>query len=370
MSRSASLSYLKQLFLKGVRPFMAMLFVAIFSPQSQAQMACKDLFAPRKPLQTDTNESFLKKNNTSQSLIDSAVMGPLGQIFEIQKDGTIQQSPLYSEIKNRTTKLYNEKLKRTSAEKHSQMVEATVNAQKLTDDTVLLQIPSVLSGKESPLERAIRNRYQLMYIQMVNWVYRLSGLESNSALSNMKMMDEVSVYGNNMQFFDYALTFDHKVWDAQKLILTEKIDRYHAAADPQSKNAILNEIAQPTEAFLPMAGMVLAKPFLTGTKAVELKRYFKNDLEDPFHILGVQTKKNDFVVRHQMIYDVVKSLPPGTSLEIHAHTKVHIIAYLKLGFTKGETIANEKFPDATVTLLKAQREDVLEKIKTILNTNQ
>jgi hypothetical protein len=106
---------------------------------------------------------------------------------------------------------------------------------------------------------------------------------------------------------------------------------------------------------------------ITDSKSpVELKRYFKNDLEDPLGITEVK-QKNELKLRHSMLYKAIEALPEGQMVEIHAHTKAHVIAYAKLGFVDSGLIVNPKYPDIEIRLLKATREQALQHIKAILD---
>ena len=147
-------------------------------------------------------------------------------------------------------------------------------------------------------------------------------------------------------------------------ILQMMWSRYRETNDPTGKSWHWSQMFEP-HPFLPFAGVAVAKSFRRIDAPVELKRYFKNENEDPFSLITVE-KKDDFTLRHKLILSVLQNLPPGTKVQIHSHTPVHTIAYAKLGFTKIGPIKNPKYPDAHIDLLEATREHILEKITALL----
>jgi hypothetical protein len=405
-----------------VKPFLALTLVFILAlltapTKSLAQKACFELFTEHSKIATNGIESSYKKykkNNPTSKIdfsnyhpmfstaelkdkmnpdraMDRALMKPLGSLYDLFTDKKTKKTVLvknkydYEKIKNSTSEQLN-RIKNTDAKKYESLINSAVYTEKLTENTTLVQITSIHNGAtaENRIQQAISQRFQSLYINMVNWNYRVSNLMENKTLSSAIMTDDISVYWNELKYFDYTLTFDNKVWETQKLIIADKIELYNTSITDADKNRIIEELSQPTEAFLPLTGMAQAKSIYSGITPeayalmgttpikypVELKRYFKNDIEDPFNLLDIKAKTDDFIIRHKMIYKVIENLPSETPLEIHAHSILHVRAYSKFGFKDTGRINSEKYKNVDIHLLKASRETVMEKIKTILNTNQ
>jgi hypothetical protein len=205
------------------------------------------------------------------------------------------------------------------------------------------------------------------YIHLVNWSYRISGLEKNKSLSSLNMMDEMAeIAALEGRAFVLNLIFDQKVWLQQLRVLETRVNEYTAAKDEKTRRGILENISQPTDPYFPLAGVAITYDMRAPSRPMEIKRYFKNDHEDPMQLMDLQDK-NEFLIRHKMIYKIIEGLPPEQQLEIHAHTPIHARAYLKLGFHRAEIIENPKYPGVQVQLLKATREEALAKIGAILS---
>lgn len=330
------------------------------------------------------SKSELRDKLNVNKLFDRALLGPLGRLFDLKLDKinkkikTVRNKFSFSEIE-KETKATLEKIKTIDSSKYDGLFMKLLQPEEVSPNVIMIQISSIVKPDMGEVERAIQQRFQLLYYEMVNWNYRLSGLLENKTHSNLLLMDDVSVYANEMKYFDFTLVFDHKLWEVEKAILTSLIEQYKKTSDKDEQQKILIEIQKKKEPFLPMTGMAQAKHFFSLGLAsasglnhypVELKRYFKNDLEDPLDLLNVDPKTDDFVIRHRMIYRTVEKLPVGTPLEIHAHSILHVRAYAKLGFKDTGLIDSEKFKESDIHLLKATREQVLDKIQTILDKNQ
>ena len=186
----------------------------------------------------------------------------------------------------------------------------------------------------------------------------------------MNMMDEIHEIGvRDLRSFKLTLIFDEKVWNQQLRVLENRVNEYQAAQDSIAQKELLNDLTSPTDPYLPLSGVAVTYSLVNRTLPMEIKRYFKNDHEDPLNLMQLQDK-NEFQVRHKMIYKMIESLPEGQQLEIHAHTLVHARAYLKLGFHKAGTMVNPLYPGVEVHLLKATREEALTKIAAILGESK
>lgn len=391
------------------------LALSIFAQSSFAQMACFELFVKIPQSNTKSFENQFKKlkkenpvskqlSETSYNLpksitdewkemgnpekvFDRALMGPLRMLYDFKinpktkKVQLVENKFTYPRLKKETVDLH-EQIKNSDNRKYEYLFEASLRTEKLTENTTLVHATSLSQEIPNPVKSAIKNRFSNLYLQMVSWNYRLNLLVKDRPMSSIKMIDELSVYANDAKFFEYALTFDNKVWETQKQIMTHLIDQYHQAK-PAEQDSILVKISNPTEPFLPLAGIAQAKSLYSALTPeawananikpikypVELKRYFKNDIEDPLNLLNLSKKADDFIIRHKMLYQTIEAMPPETPLEIHAHSILHVRAYSKLGFKNVGLIKSEKFKDTEIHLLKATREEALENIKRILGSS-
>lgn len=313
-----------------------------------------------------------------RKLFDKAALGFLGELFDLKWDPIAKKIVLSENlgVKEYKIKAISDLLERSHSSERSvrkdsiDFIERIVGVENITDQTILVKTKNiVVGGEESEVARAVRNHFNLLYIRMVNWNYRFSGLEKNKTITSMVMMDEIALYAKNNQAFNFNLLFDKKIWEMYLLTLSVQLEDYNRAETQEQKELILGHISNGSMPFLPFAGVSWAKDILDTNAPAELKRYFKNDIEDPLDLAST-TDKNEFSLRHKMLYRVIESLPEKSSIEIHAHSMVHVKAYAKLGFKKSGIIENKKYPGIKIYLLKAQREEALDKISTILNKMQ
>lgn len=321
----------------------------------------------------------IKMATDPKKMLDSAFMGVLGRIFDLKYDPNQKKTVVaknefvFPEEMSRVADLLPRAMKHPLSDSFQKLIRANLRMEELTDQSTLIQLKNFEDAKnprpQDEVSNAIRSRFMTMYLQMVNWVYRLSNLEKNKGLSSAVMMDETVQLFKEGKTFHFHLLFDREVLDVQLHILQHWIELYEMEKEPKAKQEILDRISQPEDPFLPFSGVVASVSFLDPQAPVELKRYFKNDLEDPLGLIQPK-EKNDFVQRHLMLAKTIEMLPGKTVLEIHAHSLVHARAYLKLGFKKESIIENPKYPGVQVHLLKGVREEVLEKIKLILNKSE
>lgn len=422
MKSKTSNALLNSLFNTSVNHFLASLVFALLvsTNSAHAHKSCYALFNETPKIKTDVFEKSFSENRKKHEkhvddiindpkfdlvspafkaelkdrldydyIYDKGLLGPLGKLFDLKTNPATQKIEItknkydYQTIAE-SNKALIERIKLIDNRKYDQVFESSLLIENLTDNTVLVQLSSRYKHDRTELNSAVSAYFQNMYYKMVNWKYRSSGLMENETKSSLLMMDDVSVYAKEEKYFDFSLVFDKKVWETQKSILTERIDLYHRAETDLQKNIELNKINDPTDPFMPMAGIAQAvhswfsvtpemyKHFgLTPVKhPVELKRYFKNEMEDPLNLLSLDPRKDEFLIRNKMIYKTVERLPVGTALEIHAHTDHHVDAYAKWGFVNSGLIKSEKFKDAKVHLLEASREEMLLKLKAIIDKNQ
>ena len=305
--------------------------------------------------------------------LDIATMGILGKVFNIKYNPVSRKmqeeaDPFYQEKVLSETKKWISKIPNKNSSQFMSEVGKTIKVIKLDSGLINIRIETGQIGEKdvSPIEEAIKNKYSVMYIQLVNWSYRLSGLEKNKSLSSFVMFDEIAVLAKNLRSLQLNMVFDPVVWDLQLRILEAQVIAYRNETDPLIAKELLNEISQPHTPLLPLAGVALSHHMINQSAPVEIKRYFKNDSQDPLGLTEV-LPKNEFRIRHEMIYKTVESLQPHHEVEIHAHSLLHAKAYTKLGFKVSEQISNPLYPGVTVYLLKGQRESVLDKISLILS---
>jgi hypothetical protein len=122
---------------------------------------------------------------------------------------------------------------------------------------------------------------------------------------------------------------------------------------------------KPELPLFPLAGVATVR---TG-KTYEIKRYFKNDVEDPFEFLRLQPK-NEFRLRYELLLSVARELPEKGVLEIRSHTRVHTLAYRRLGFKVVKTFEEANYPGIQVDLLQGDKQDVVSKIEAILDNQK
>lgn len=322
----------------------------------------------------NTPENFQHLINPQKNL-DIAVMGVLGKVFDLKYDRqagkvSAEVNEYYRQTEMTKAKDWLNKAKGSSFKEVAREMQKVFDISELPGGFIKLRVDtgSKVLQELSPLQRALKNRFMVMYLHLVNWSYRISGLEKNKSLSNFIMMDEVIVLAKELRALQLNMVFDPVVWETHLRILEAKVDTYKSEKDPKRASDLLEEISQPNDPFLPMAGVAVSYNILNPRLPVEIKRYFKNDFEDPLNLINV-SKKSEFLVRHQMIHRMISDLPPSQEIEIHAHSLVHARAYLKLGFRRSGTIANPQYPGVVVHLLKGQREEVLSKIESILDAH-
>lgn len=368
-----------------------LLSLLLFFSNKCYSLNCKG-FYQKKPsvekIDTNKNEMVLrdalfasiKKGSRSrdvESAFDLAVLGPLGRLYEISwHDKENKFLPIERpEQKTIITKELNELMGRSAINFKDQtfvqsLIDSGISISQLSDAAVVVTSKNIQSKTpETPLDRAIRSHFNLLYAQMANWSYRLSGLEKNRTSTSMIMLDEISMYAKNLRTFSFNLAFDQAVWREYLKVLEVQIQEYKDATTETERDLALSRLSQPSIPFLPFAGLSASVPILDRTQVIELKRYFKNDLEDPLGLVSI-SKKDDFILRHRLIYETVQSLPENSLVEIHAHSLVHARAYVKLGFKVESIIINEKYPNIEIRLLQGRRENILQKIKSILDKMQ
>lgn len=370
----------------SVKQFMTLLIIifVLGIEQAKANKSCSQLFTSQES-NTTPAKWHNKVSQDEISKTDRAMMGPLGQLFDLKVN---EQTKKIDLVKNTMefTRYENEykdlikKIKTVDNTKYEKILESVLDVEELTENTVIVRFDSdSLHTETREVQAPLLKYFQSIYFVMVNWKYRISGLMKNDLNSHFQLFDDTRSYANELMGIKYNLVYDKKIWEVIKSNITIDIDNYYAARSVLTRGRIGSSVP-----FLPLAGMAEAQSYLVYMRPkvknavglsmdktpVELKRYFKNDLEDPLGLLNLDPSKNEFLIRNRMIYKMIEKLPEGTPLEIHAHTAYHVKAYAKWGFVDVGLIKSEKFKDTEVHLLTATREEMLLKIKAIIDKNQ
>lgn len=251
------------------------------------------------------------------------------------------------------------------------MVSQAVSPIELSDGIIRIQVSSnkgSIVKKDSlvtQFQKKIIHRYSYLYAKIATFVYQLQGLEPKHPITGSRMSNEdlqILTSGSDVEFY---VLFDKSVWDTQLRILHSIWQRANINNFELQKDVIA-ELFDDKIVALPFAGIALVHSKNDSGIFVELKRYWKNNLEDPYGLLSI-TEKNDFILRHKLLYSVIIDLPHNTNLQIKSHSLAHTRAYKRLGFTKLKTYTDERYPDNPVDLLVSTRENTLTSIIKILS---
>lgn len=214
-------------------------------------------------------------------------------------------------------------------------------------------------------EKKISHRYLDLYAKIANFVYELQGLEPKHPITGVRMSRENLEILKKGSDVEHYLLFDQKVWETHLRFL-QKI--WNQLVDFNDKSALI-ELFSADPTVLPFAGVTTVRSKDSYGDFFEIKRYWKNQIEDPYNILELSTK-NDFILRHKLIYSVIYDLPAQSRLRIRSHSSVHTKAYRRLGFIKTKAFIDEQYPDVHVDLLESTRELALEKISKVLGDSK
>jgi hypothetical protein len=348
-----------------------------FVPSASAWEVCRRVFTdPGLRLARNYQTLYSQPEGPQKDQYNFELMGLLGVLYDLVPDATTgkitaQENPKHFK---ETRKYLKKRLATAQPEPSKQFVadiESFFKAKKLSSGLVMITFsPDQAAQLDILTHRAyglMVNRFFETYENLVGFSYRLAGLEENALSSSVQMMVETKVLREiEKRNMTYQLAFDPNVW--MNLLRTLENDFRTVEQKPMGSKANHDatwRIIDGNEPLYPVAGVALSSSKKNPTAPIEIKRYFKNEFEDPLGMVGV-SEKNDFRDRHEMLYEVFKALPAGQALEIHAHSVVHARAYIKLGFKKTEVLENPLYPGVAVYLLKATREEVMEKIQAIL----
>ena len=349
-----------------------MLSLGSYSPAVTAALSCSEVLSGESGL----IEGYIRQSTANPAALQYQ-FGPLFYINDLRVDpNTKKITAERNEIRYRQLKkVHQEKLATLPVEISPEVKSMVVHALHPTvqpDGSVLLSVStqdwltSLGSTKSDQLfETGMRNRFALLYQQTVAWVYQLSGLEEFSPVTSAKMTDELSDYIGDRKDLTFHLMFDQTSWRIQLRIL-QQIWNHNVEPNTtgSAKNFSFTDLVSYHPVF-PLAGLITSGHRQNSQYVVELKRYFKNDDEDPFELTEI-SKKDDFLLRHRLILSAVENLEANSILQIHSHTRVHTATYRKLGFSVTQEITNPKFPAEKIDLLESTREKVIEKIRAII----
>jgi hypothetical protein len=367
-------------FRSPVKQILACSLVLIgFSQIAFAQETCEDLFAdvPQLGAPKTIARWEPRPGGPSMDQHNFNSLGKLGNLYDLVTDpvtGKVQalkNKHFFDQSRRQLKKRFND-APEPASKAFVARVNAIVSARELPGDLVIIKINQDTLGFLDPFTEGHRakgliiNRLFRTYETLVTFGYRLSGLEENSVSSSVHMHLEASLLRSRLHSIDYNLVFDKKVWASLLRLLENDVH----VVETTSWNSNANKLATHTiidvnEPLYPMAGVALMSDRKNPGSPIEIKRYFKNDYEDPLGLVGV-SEKNEFRARHEMLYEIFNALPAGQPLEIHAHSIVHARAYMKLGFKRTEIMENPLYPGVQVHLLKATREEAMEKIAAVI----
>lgn len=287
-------------------------------------------------------------------LFSAQIMKPLGKLFRLEWDPSrrrVIEIPDPAEIE-RQKAFYAKELAELSTEiapEFRTLLKKVLKIEEISPDATMISINPVIQIWADPREQALAHRMMNYYINTVSYIYRFSELEPNQVRTNAKMLDEIAMYGERGQYFNFHLLFDKATWSIQERYL-QKYYLDLAKADFEDHWEF-----QP---FLPFAGVVTTETFTGPRKPVEIKRYFRNHHEDPLQLAHTREKDE---LRHRilMLRAAINDLAPQSEIEVHAHQESQMRLYVRMGLSVTETIENPKYPGVKVYVLRGQREKLL-----------
>jgi|GEM_PF-5108252 hypothetical protein len=344
---------------------------------AEAMPICRRVFRTEGARLSENYQTLYRTEDTeAQQHHNFDLMGMLGIVYELKFDantGKVAVLPNKSEISSQRRSM-KARLSRVAAKPSPEFVreiEKRFEVKNLSSGLIMVRFrPDSLYELDLMKERGYAlflNRLFKTYENVVGFTYRVAGLESNALSSSVQMMVETKILQQvEKRDMIYQMTFDPQVWN-KLLVLMEKEIRQVQENSPRLKATqdATEKIINVMEPLYPVAGVALSVSRKDPSAPVEIKRYFKNDYEDPLGLVSL-LEKNDFRDRHEMLYETFKALPAGQKLEIHAHSIVHARAYMKLGFERISITENPLYPGVQVHELRGTREQVLEKIGSIL----
>jgi hypothetical protein len=371
-------------FRSSVKQLLAFSLVLLgFTSAAFAQATCQDLFGIFNPLGTPKTIARWEPRPGGPSMDQHNFnsLGKLGNLYDLIPDpvtGKIQaiKNKSFFDQSRRQLKKRFKDAPEPASNAFVARVNGIVKARELPDDLVIITINQDTLASLDPFTKGHRatgliiNRFFRTYENLVTFGYRLSGLEENSVSSSVHMQLEASLLRSRLHSIDYNLVFDKKIW-AELLRLLENDVRIveTTSSNTQANQLATHRIIDVNEPLYPMAGVALMSDRKAPGSAIEIKRYFKNDYEDPLGLVGV-SDKNEFRARHEMLYEIFNALPVRQPLEIHAHSLVHAKAYMRLGFKRTEIMENPLYPGVQIHLLKATREEAMEKIASVIQDSK
>lgn len=370
----------------AVKQLLALSLVLIgLVSMAQAQEICQDLFEVTEAPHTlpplgapkTLERWYPREDGPSMDVHNFDLLGKLGNLYDLVQDiatGKIQaiKNKRFFDQSRRQLKKRLAEAPAAPSKEFTARIAGIVSARELPGDLVLIKInQDTLANLDifAQGQRAnglIINRLFRTYENLVAFSYRLSGLEENSVSSSVHMMLEAKLLRSQLRSIDYNLVFDKKVWLDLLRILEEDVRIVDSTPmGSKANNQATHRIIDVNEPLYPMAGVALSADRKAPGSPIEIKRYFKNDYEDPLGLVGV-SDKNEFRARHEMLYEIFKALPAGQPLEIHAHSLVHAKAYMRLGFKRIEVMESHLYPGVQIHLLQATREETMEKIAAVI----
>lgn len=178
----------------------------------------------------------------------------------------------------------------------------------------------------------VKKHFASIAHKTVDLIYQTSGLDPLHPESSGALLDDMVEVLRSSRGFETHLQFKKEVWELEVQWLNYWIESYVNATSLHEKRNIQKMIESGETFFLPSAGIVTTThPFLNNHR-IEYKRYFSNPFSDPLEFIKKQP--NEFsgpqleqINRYRLLIQVTKGLNEQSLIEVHAHTRQHVIYY-------------------------------------------
>jgi hypothetical protein len=335
-----------------------------------------DTFAIRRSYAQFRRDSQNSPFALNSPLVDISFLGFLGEVVQISLPKSASEKPQFSlrpDVIERKRVEYQEKLSQVrpeSIEKVTAQVHRLLAVRTTSTNRKILTAKLVSHQELHGFEQALLHRFQLIGMKTVDFVYRTSGLEKARNLTGATMMDEVRSIIKEGRGYNIHLSYSPEVLELELKLIGFYYQRWESTTDELARQQILNEMNQGHSPFLPANGVVSTDYLFPTGAPTELKRYFHNPFPEALgmtEVNKVELSSNESIERMSMLISVIERLDSQSELEIHAHSRVHMRAYLKLGFSLYQESENPLYPGVKVYILRGEKKAVLQAINSTLN---
>lgn len=315
-------------------------------------------------------------------MIDKLLLGPLSLVFEFKNiNEDIRVKNLFELEKKKEVEAviesFNKSRLRSAKESReivTQILKENFNLQDLGENHVVIESPKIIGDKivleaeKDVLYQALRTWMMLKYFHTVSHVYYTNKMETKDYKTASVLMDEFYSYLSDGKPWTMRLVFKREIFDAYTEYFSGLFERLKAGETKEATEKLLNDLKNASDPFFPVAGIVNQEPlpglYYDKSLPLEIKRYFLNPDENPFHI-EVQSSKIDKSkykdsVQVEVFKKAVQSLPVGSIVETRAHSKLHLRLHKRYGVRVVQTIKEELYGDLEIYVLQGTREEVLE----------